>query len=529
MRRRAVILLVAWVALSGGAADAFEWQTPVTDSFNILNSAKFLYDQTPVDEDERFGAWINRLNLTAIKGPFTAGVRYDTEFYFEKEQYALKYLLEKAYVQYQDGMWFARAGDFYNRMGNGLVLSLTKRDEFGQDNTIRGGVGQWSAKGGYVELRALGGFINEGDDLFFVPSRTRKEEPGFDEEDTVYGGQMVAGVPRWGFVSARYAGGTLRYEESLGAAAQEEDDPYHLVGVGAEWLQFGGHGSLAGEYAWYVLTDQKKTVEDVETEGRAAYASLNLNFGPVTFIGEGQDYFRFTYPHSEPPILEFEKQTFGHLPDRTDILGARGFLEVEVPVIDVSVFGNYYRADRHKTAPGDLAAHYEGEDLEQWVEHSYGGVEKQFANGAYVMGSGGYREEPEGRWVHGEFDAGTPVAANHELTIESRWKDFSGMGIYMGTEYGSYSVAPTWNWASRLSVTGRYEHSDEPLSSGSGLSRRTKDDPEFWSGEATVKAGTHVEVTIFYGRIKGGLVCSGGVCREVPPFDGARADLTLKF
>ncbi len=534
----AVVLGLALTA--GNFAHAFELKTPATDSGALVETLKILYDETDEDEDLHFWAAINRLNFSLTKASLTAAIRYDAESYFEKEQYSVKYLLEKAFVQYENHGLYVRAGDFYTRMGNGLVLSMLKRDEFGMDNTLRGGLAQYGDPGGHVELRVLGGFVNEGDDLSFKPERATQEEPDFDEQDTAYGGQIEAGKPGWGFVELRALAGALQPDDSIGAVAREQDDPYTLLGVGGKWLNFGGHGSLRGEYAWYEIEDRKKDTDSVEMEGRAAYGALNLDFYPVTFLFEGQDYYRFTFPYAEPPILEFEKQTFGHAPDTEDIIGGRGYMEVFVPVVDVSVHGNYYRSVRHSRVPNELAGHYDAtgdEDAEQtgeWVEHSYGGVEKLFDNGAYVIAGGGYREEheaPQGRWIHGEFDGGVPVTAKNELTVEARYKDFyRTTGVFQGEQYGAWSVAPSWTWSPHMSLTGRYEFSDEPSVAGVvSAAQADEEDHDYWSGELTLHAGQHVDMNFFYGRVKGGLLCSGGVCRQVPAYEGLKADLTLRF
>ncbi|MBZ0274286.1 DUF6029 family protein [bacterium] len=524
---RLAIALVAAIALAPPAR-AFELETPVTDSVAITETLKTLYDQTSPDEDLHFLALINRFNLQVIKSRFAAGVRYDSEFYFEQEQYRLKYWLEKAYVQYESPTVFVRAGDSHNRLGEGLVLALQALDEFGQDDTLFGGVAQVRDKGGHVELRALGGVINEGDDLSFKPERASEDEPALDERDIAGGGQIVAGMPGWGFASARFLGGVLQTDEDIALAAQEEDDPYDIAGAGLRWMQLGGLGEIYGEYAWYIREDRKKDLDPELIEGRGAYASMNLAAGPVTFLAEGQDYYRFDYPHAAPPILEFEKQTFGHLPDRTDILGARGLAEVLLPFWESSILASYYHARRHETPPDELADHYDLDASIEWAEHTYGGFDIVFPNGAHTVATAGYREEPEGRWVHGEFDFSYPLFGRHEADLAVRAKDFHGMDTFLGTEYGSFSVAPGWLYGGIASVTLRYERSDEPLAAGAG-GVEGEDDPDFWSGEARLRAGEHVDLRAFYGRIKGGLVCSGGICRTVPPFDGAQLDVTLKF
>lgn len=37
------------------------------------------------------------------------------------------------------------------------------------------------------------------------------------------------------------------------------------------------------------------------------------------------------------------------------------------------------------------------------------------------------------------------------------------------------------------------------------------------------------DLRVFYGRLTGGRVCVSGSCRDVPPFQGARLDLVVRF
>jgi hypothetical protein len=121
-----VVPLPAW---------ALELNTPVSDSLSIIETLKVLHDETV--KDDAFWAVINRLNLVVAKGPFMAGVRYDTEAYLLPEEYYVRYLPEKFFFQYEESPFLARFGDSYARFSQGLTLSLLKRDEFGEDTTVQ--------------------------------------------------------------------------------------------------------------------------------------------------------------------------------------------------------------------------------------------------------------------------------------------------------------------------------------------------------------------------------------------------------
>lgn len=524
MRARLWALVVLCLLLGTPAGYGFELTTPLSDSVLIDNSFKFLYDRTAPDADDHFYAGINRLNLQVVKGDYLAGLRYDVESYFEKEQYAVKYVPEKFFLQVDKRYWDLRIGDFYTNLGRGLVLSVLKNDQFGQDDTIQGGVA--NLKTTYVNARALGGWVNEGDSLDFQPERAKHGEPEYEDRDVLYGGGLTTGHPSYVVVGANYVGGRLEIPQDAPFPEFEQEDGIQILSASIEAPDFI-YGNFYGEYAWLEFSDDKEIIEDVEYEGRGAYAALAVFVGPVTVSAEGQDYYRFDFTHHEPPNLEYSKTSFAHAPRTDDLIGYRTRLDVTVPVIDTLVYGAYYNSQTHDALPATLEDHYSGEGYLPWIEHAYGGVEKTFANAAYVFGSGGYRENPEGRWVHGELDGGYPVVKRHQVSAAVHVKQFAGMGPDKGTEYGAQEYTLEYSFSPWLIATARYEHSDEPVAGGVGGDKQ--DDPDFYSGQIAVEPNQHVRVALFYGREKGGLQCSGGLCRTVPPFEGAKMDIQLRF
>jgi Family of unknown function (DUF6029) len=513
-------------------ASAFEAKTPVSDSVLIDESLKLLYDMTAEDENEHFFAGINRLNLQVVKGDYIAGLRYDVESYFEKEEYAIKYLPEKFFLQVDKRFWEARLGDYYANFGRGLTLSMLKNDQFGQDDTLQGATAALKTK--YFQMRGLGGWVNEGDSLEFKPYRAKVDDPEYDQRDVLAGGEIWTGHPSYVRVGGSYIYGELPADEDDQLAQYQDDDRVQLISAAIEAPDFD-YGAFYGEYAWLEYEDiYKELIDDIEYEGRGAYASLNLFFGPVTFLAEGQDYYRFEFEHNEPPNLEYEKTAFSHAPRRDDIRGYRGRVDLVIPVIDTLVYTAYYNSQTHETnpetaeaLPATLKDHYSNDYSIEWIEHTYGGIEKVFDNAAFAYGSGGYRENPEGRWIHGELDAGLPFASHHQVTGSVHAKQFAGMGTFSETEYSSAAYVLEYAFSPYLIVTGIYEKSDEPLSAG--VAGSTDDDPNYYSGQIAVDPTERIRVTLFYGREKGGLQCSGGICRPVPPFEGGRVDLQMRF
>jgi hypothetical protein len=84
-------------------------------------------------------------------------------------------------------------------------------------------------------------------------------------------------------------------------------------------------------------------------------------------------------------------------------------------------------------------------------------------------------------------------------------------------------VAPHW------SLTAQAEYISDAAT-------KAKEDA-FLGVPATFYPGAHVQyrftpstyVRIFAGRSKGGLKCSGGICRIFPEFEGAKLEATVRF
>jgi hypothetical protein len=146
--------------------------------------------------------------------------------------------------------------------------------------------------------------------------------------------------------------------------------------------------------------------------------------------------------------------------------------------------------------------------------------------------SGGYRQEThlasrdplwqdgqlDWRVVHGELDA-TVGTGNHsfELVLEHRPEKRLLLDY---TEYVRGGVTLTWSYATIVSVSPILRWSDE----------KRDLDRLFWPGAEVrwnVTTGSHIRV---YGGITpGGRICSGGVCRDVPPFEGVLSEVVVRL
>jgi hypothetical protein len=544
---RPLAWLAALLALGAAtAASALEVNTPVTDSVNVIETLKFIRDIT--DPAQPFYAFVNRLDLQASKGPFAAGVRYDTEAYLLNSVYYVEYIPRKFFFQYDQKPIYARVGDFFARFGHGLTLSLLKQDEFGMDTTIQGGVFRASYQN-FFEIEGLGGMVNLGDDVAFVPQRAEAPIPSFfNGRDVLWGGRLMAGDPQYVRVGGSWVGGTLRYDDTSAFAAYDRDNRINIYSAIAEAPHLGKAGSIEAEYAWMEYDeDHKNGVKNVLDEGRAAYLLSNWYLGPVTLILEGTDYYQFNYfqsspnetipgsspvTYNSPPSLEYTDIAFGHLPNFVDAIGGRARVDYTIPGIDLATYVNYLRVESHPTQPATLAEHYEstkGNPWQTWIQHIFAGVDRVFSNGATATLYGGYREIVEGRFLHGQVNGATPIVFPWSINAEVQVKQFQGLGIDRSAQYYDQVNVLGLAYAPWVSLAGTYEWSNEPNGGIITLDAPKQNQPNFWNVEAIIVPAQWARIDIAYGRYIGGLVCSGGVCRQMPPFKGLKTEFMFRF
>lgn len=199
---------LAFVALTPHAARADDVLSKDVD-LKITETAVLNYHFDNRDADhsnDKYQEWLNRLNVQATSGRFTAAVRIDSAVYaskpnpnrladeqFEKltpdqraqmtpdeldrfrnlqvakfgrdlsTRYVNAAYPSKIFVTYSQPGLDVTLGDYYVQLGRGLVLALRKVDEIGVDNTLRGGKVEYRPDlggGAKVAVTALAGLFN---------------------------------------------------------------------------------------------------------------------------------------------------------------------------------------------------------------------------------------------------------------------------------------------------------------------------------------------------------------------------------
>ena len=137
------------------------------------------------------------------------------------------------------------------------------------------------------------------------------------------------------------------------------------------------------------------------------------------------------------------------------------------------------------------------------------------------------------------YDETTSQLANSDGTVKTQ---------YNRLVYLSISKAPKWSFTITHDMTNAYEASTaydpyynplEALISGDlkyFTGKRNNIDPPSWiqnrwvSIEFAYNITSSQRISVMYGSIQGGLFCSNGVCRLIPPFnDGVKISYSASF
>jgi hypothetical protein len=195
----------AWAAvgLAPRAVGAQEFSPLRETQVKVTETAIFNYhfdNRDNIRENDKYGEWLNRLNVQANNGPLTLQIRLDSAVYqfkpdpnrlaeadaaepiergpprpptfiedktFEHgRNLSVRYIntvyLSKLALSYTRSGLDLTVGDFYAQLGRGMVLAMRKADELAADSTIRGGKVVYRPDLGKMRLNAtaLAGLTN---------------------------------------------------------------------------------------------------------------------------------------------------------------------------------------------------------------------------------------------------------------------------------------------------------------------------------------------------------------------------------
>jgi peroxiredoxin len=464
-----------------------------------------------------------RLNVAAGVGAWRAAVRVDTATFVSEKAPAIddRYTVEKASITYTGRALELTAGDAYVSFGRGLALSLRKVDELGIDTTLRGLKVLY--RGDRLEGTVVAGYANINN----VDEATGLSRG--DPYDLIGGAQgqlQIAGRHRIGLY-----GSAIAFRDSLGlAAADAYRDRAAQVGATFDSARLAEGVSLYLEGMVQAVSTDPAPADPLAA---GVYGTASWTRGPATILFEGKAYGALT-PLSPRLANPFEDVAY-HSPPTVE----RVLQPLENPQRDIA--GGRVRAD-WRAAPGVLAYASYGA-FRDWLGYAdprtvgaiedgtihdpYAGVELRWNRGrSWATAEGGYRAVVmDGAGAirgdgHLKLDLEHALNRCYSLTLhgqhQERSKDVSPILSERFREGSIDAGVRAWT---RLAASAGYDYTTEP----------TQPKRDYFHGNVAWDLTPSSNLRLFVGSARGGLRCVSGVCRVVPPFEGVKLTLTLRY
>jgi hypothetical protein len=494
----------------------------------------------------------------------------------------------KLSLTYQQPGLELTAGDFYAQLGRGMVLSVRKIDELAIDTTIRGGKVQASKSFGSYRIGGmlLGGQLNpqRGDEASGRLLTTRPSalffgfpEPSYSQSydkatgrlvtstvavpnylpDTVFGGRIEGGHT----LAQLAANASVLLRERSSGASSSPSLEYGQIRTFSGSLtlpQLSKYADLYVEVAGQQVTEG---TAHADSDGYAVYANANFRAGPMTLTLEGKHYRRLLGLAANVGAEEFTQLAYNQPPTAEpiyvepvgspNVCNTGGRAEAKYRFNrETSVYGwlGYYASfsefgenstceetPEHRTNTWDAAV---GGDLGFETGKSYakawiGGRLTDFEvptndlvnvpDSTSVFYREGYVRYDLVKHLTGAFSLQSQGFHRHRYLPER-----FGNPWWEGENYLALQ------WAPRLAATFGYEYTNQP-----GCSRDANDGDFchyvsgglIWRGLASDGVWGQIfnSVTVFVGQRRAAIRCVSGVCRQFPPFEGAKLELVSRF
>lgn len=519
------VLLIGWMAASAnavygveepqsaGTSDEAPKQTPDGDekqsflkrlgiTINIFSE----FENNTFQPDQEYQRYKNVIDIVGHQGRWDFGAQLRS-LVFSDEQRVLpddfekpaKFIIYRRYLEYTGtGLQF-RAGDLNQSLGNGIVLFLQQNQTLGLDHTIDGG--RFGFRWGRLEALFLGGAMDQ------VTDDRGGISPGLlaeDHQDKLLAARLVGHLPLSATVGLNLA---QFYYDAREAERQQ---------VGS--LDFKVPGLLdridvAGEVA---VT--RRTINDPFSfqplNGRAIYLSVTGYVLGATALVEYKNYRDMESPYSNPPNL-------GRVDDVINNANVRGFrarLDRTFTRTGTTAFVSY---TQQNSVPSHAPFAF---PTPNFFTLLFAGVEQSLQDDRwYIQANVGRRYEKDVglTQTRGYVDANRRFWQRHSIgfNYDGRYTD-----LFLVREKDervglSYGLSPYFVFSLLAARQQSFFKQTDELIEGEN----------FWGPEIVFTPTSSWFIKVFVGRLPGGLVCSGGLCRQENPFQGFRGTVSYRF
>jgi hypothetical protein len=484
------------------------------------------------------------------------------------------------------------AGDSYVQFGRGLTLSMRKVDELGIDTTVRGAkvklerdpfaltvVAGFANPSRVDEATGRSLFVTSS----LAPGDVR--QPNFGS-DRLVGLDLQTGLGLPVTLSTHFVRFTrcapYHYEGAsidtdlasdpgtvtFGTCNTTDTDTWlsslndtprglrahdiTMAGQSLEVPSLGGHGKLYIEAA-VQQRESDLPGQTTNLNGNALYATLtfdagitnttlevksNRNFYTVAAsVGQHAPEFAIVAYSFLPPAESFNMLDAEGTGDFNACVEGGRLREDVSPTKNLLLYGQGVVAYSQTEQPsgacdqsGHTIAPVANPQVEDIVYDGVGGFEAYFDEKlSHVFGSLGARDDTredavvQYREQHFEYSVAKYLGGPWSLEIQGRHRHRKEQGFnldtnanpnwwYEGENYVALRMAPKWVFTQGFEYTTMV---GQPLL--------------YFNGAVLYKFTSSSNVRVFVGEQRGAFRCASGICRFFPAFEGARAELTLRF
>ncbi len=561
--------LVAWAVVTSSSAygaeeadrDQKAWSVSLNDDFELRYwvMPDRLLDPSDVPVFN-YVEQVNRLNAVVSKGAWSFDAQWDevalfaNQYYLNDTLYAEREILlpgvptvlperwyayttlEKARAKVETKQASLALGDSYAAFGRGIALNLNRNVDIDIDTSIQGAKAVW--RPGAWDVTALVGQLNR--------QQVFQDNPNRDIQGDFR--HAVAGIraERFGLGKADIGAHAVAYDfvEAIGwQAGMEELGTQPDVVVGGLTTALNG---VAG-VDWFVEADvfgfgedqPDTTVAEPDDPGYAGYASAAFYPGSFVVLVEGKRYHQAQrvnatlaqelYQVAIAPTLEYERavtEDSAAALNSNDIWGSRVKVDWALRPGELTPYASV-SAHRDLELGG---LHFN--DVPETIVHPMVGVEWLVGESAALVNAGYRVDDRDGdafgadQQIHGDAALRAPLVPGFqgELNISGEYYLW-GVNEFQQTDYVEIESGWTIQRGSQVALTWYTDFTTNPLIDSSG----NLNDALYGALELQVKPTSALTLKLFGGAYKAGIRCSGGQCRTLPGFEGARFSMVGTF
>ncbi len=471
-------MLAPWLLMLAGAVSA---QSDLAT--RVLATDQFEYSYSSETAREIVENW---LDVSYLTGSFRTGLLLDSQQ--PSEEGGRENTIRHRFFEFASGDFQLRAGHFYGLFGRGLLFAAYEDRVIRVDTALDGLL--VGTRTGRLQAAAFTG----------TPSAREQDVRGLDA-------QLDAGRGwSWG-------GTVLTYRpDDIVAADGSIHREWGLAGRLSKFLSFG---DCYLEYGWKKGWDADPVPDDRFQNGHAFYGAVNLFAGSLALALEAKSYRRFAVlrradgktPLNRPPVAVREHiytllNRAPHNLDLDDERGAQAELTWGAPA-GWTVLLNASRSERH--------------DGTRTFEEAYAHLEKEDLGPLELRSAFDYMDS-EGLRQTVIAEVGWHLDPVHVLTVTGEHQHVR-VGGGPGFDLGAYdqqivelefAAAPRWSVAGILELNNKYPEQRAP----------DEEEGPFPAVQLTYGTMRGTQLSLWAGQRQAGQLCSGGVCKFEPEFEG---------